>query len=77
MATIINAMPEIKRPGRVPKYPWAEWLDGNARLLEQGTDFESEPRSFRTQAYKVAKEHAVKISVVTVTDTTLALQAQR
>lgn len=75
MATIINAMPEIKRTGRAPKYPWAEWLDGNARLLEKDRDFDSKLVSFRHHAYLAGKQHGVKVSCVTVNDTTIAIQA--
>lgn len=75
MATIITEMPTQTRAGRTPKYPWGEWFDGQVRLLTQGEDFDCTTGSLRANAYKTARDHAKKISVVTVDEVTLALQA--
>lgn len=77
MATIINELPEQIRPGRAPKYPWGEWLDGKARLLEQGVDFDCSMGGVKAGAYAAARKHAIKVRIVTVDDNHLAMQAFR
>ena len=38
------------------RYPWDEWLDGQIRKLEHGTDFDVKPTSFLTTAKKQANK---------------------
>lgn len=74
MATIINELPEQKRPGRTASHPWGEWFDGQVRLLVQGEDFDSKVKSFKAAAFAAARARGYKISTRCVDDKTLALQ---
>lgn len=72
---VLSEMPARTR-GREEKYPWAEWFDGQARLLEAGIDFDTERTDMRAVAYVAAKRHGVKITTATI-DANIALQAFR
>lgn len=43
--------------GRPPKYPWAEWLDGQRHFLKQGEHFSTEVKvaSFRAECHAAAR----------------------
>jgi len=75
MAKILEALPVQIRKGRTEQYPWADWFDGQARLLEHGIDYDAETDSMRSCAYAAARRHGVKIAVRTVGED-LALQAR-
>ncbi len=47
-------------PGRSPKYPWDEWLDGFAWRLTRGEDFVPTSESFRSMAYDAAELRGLK-----------------
>jgi hypothetical protein len=49
MARKIEKMPDTS------KYPWAEWLDGNAWELSQGEDFACPAAVFYRTVYSAAK----------------------
>ena len=55
MAKIVETI-----PGR-QYYPWEEWFDGKARLLEHGVDFTCEPEGMRSATYGAAKQHGLKV----------------
>lgn len=55
MAKIVDEI-----PGR-QYYPWAEWFDGQARLLEPGIDFTCEAEGMRSAAYGAAKQQGLKV----------------
>lgn len=55
MAKIVDSI-----PGR-QYYPWQEWFDGQARLLEPGVDFTCEPEGMRSAAYGAAKQQGLKV----------------
>ena len=75
MARILEALPPQVRKGREEQYPWADWFDGQAWLLEQGIDYDAETDSMRSGAYAAARRYGVKISVRTIGED-LALQTQ-
>ena len=60
MATIVEALPESKRSSR---HPWDEWLDGQVRLLEPGTDFASKVSSFQAIAFQTAKRRGLGLKI--------------
>jgi hypothetical protein len=78
MAEIISQLPTAG--GRIPKkgYPWDEWLDGTARTLTQGVDFDVKPSALRTYAYEAATHRGVRVKTVLGTDgRTLHLQLRK
>ena len=66
MARILEALPPQVRKGREEQYPWADWFDGQAWLLESGIDFEAATDSMRSCAYAAARRHGVKIAMRTL-----------
>lgn len=62
MAEIIRGT-EGFRPGRRPRYPWAEWLDGQRRRLAEGTDYQVSTTSFRRMFYAAAAARGLDASV--------------
>ena len=74
MAKLLEALPAQIRAGRTEQYPWADWFDGQARLLENGIDFDALPESMRSCAYAAARRHGVKISLRTL-GTDIAIQS--
>ena len=75
MAKILEVLPPQIRKGREEQYPWADWFDGQAWLLENGVDFDALPESMRSCAYAAARRHGVKISLRTIGND-LAIQSQ-
>ena len=70
---ILTELPTQSRQ-RTEKYPWADWFDGQAWLLESGVDFQAATLSMRSCAYAAARRHGVKIAMRTVGED-LALQS--
>ena len=75
MAKLLEALPAQIRAGRTEMSPWADWFDGQARLLENGIDFDALPESMRSCAYAAARRHGVKISLRTIGND-LAIQSR-
>lgn len=44
-----------------PKYPWAEWLNGEAWLLEAGLDYQCQAVSFVSSAAKYAARNGFSV----------------
>lgn len=70
--------------GRPEAYPWAEWLDGQKRAFTRGTeqqveageaDFACTPTSFVGSARKAALKRGLRVTTVTVDESTLELAA--
>lgn len=74
MAKILDTFP-VNPAGRLAKYPWKTWLDGQPRLLIQGEDFETTPANFRATAFQASKRHGLKIRTAAVGDKNIAIQA--
>ena len=74
MTKILEVLPPQIRKGREEQYPWADWFDGQAWLLESGIDFQAATLSMRSCAYAAARRHGVKIAMRTVGED-LALQS--
>jgi len=74
MTKILEVLPPQIRKGREEQYPWADWFDGQVRLLENGIDYDAETVSMKSCAYAAARRHGVKIALRTVGND-LALQA--
>ena len=75
MAKLLQALPAQIRAGRTEQYPWADWFDGQAWLLENGIDFDALPESMRSCAYAAARRHGVKSSLRTLGND-LAIQSR-
>lgn len=52
---------EADRPGPAALYPWDEWLDGEARELLKGTDYQTATERFRKTAWNAAHTQGKKI----------------
>lgn len=52
-----------RRPGRPPKYPWAQWLDGKDKLLTPGRNFDqyARPESIRRAITQQASRKGILI----------------
>jgi len=63
MAEIItDPETEFRRYTRTTgKYPWDEWLDGQARHLHEGQDYANTTKSLRTVAYRIGKERGIRV----------------
>lgn len=53
-----------KLPDMRPKYPWAEWFDGEDHILEPGKDFDVPVSTLRPHIYKTAASMGLRASVV-------------
>jgi len=73
MAKVLSELPDMARPGHQEQYPWTDWFDGQAWLLESGIDFQSATISMRSNAYAAARRHGKKIALRTI-GSNLALQ---
>lgn len=62
MADIIDpsTVKSIRR-GRTPKYPWAEWSDGQWREAVRGEDYTTTDKGFKSTLYG----HAVRTGLRT------------
>jgi hypothetical protein len=60
MAVILGSFPAARR-GRPARYPWDEWLDGQARELEHGQDFTIDRESFRKSAQIIARRRGLTL----------------
>lgn len=45
-----------KEKGRPPKYPWEDWMDGQAHKLVHGEDFDCSPKALVVLAHREAKK---------------------
>lgn len=62
MARVISEFPEnIETRGRPFKYPWRDWLNGEAWELVPGVDFNVEVASFRATLMKRAKDFGLTV----------------
>ena len=61
--------------GRPSKYPWDEWLDGQARILTPGEDFDATIQSFRTLAHGVANRRGLRLRTAERQDGRFQIQA--
>lgn len=73
MPKVIEAL--APRTGRPAKYDWDLFLDGQARLYTQGEDFDSDPKSFVSQARRQAAERGLSLHARTVGPDSVQLQA--
>ena len=55
MAEVLDQLPSAST-GRSISYPWDEWMDGKARKLVKGEDFECSAKSMRCMAYAKSKK---------------------
>ena len=60
--------------GSKQSYPWAEWLDGQIRMLKAGDDFDCKPSTLTTLARNAAKRQG-KVVQSKVVEGGLVLQA--
>lgn len=52
---------EFTTRGRHDLYPWDQWMDGSIWQVERGSDFHSDPESFRTGLHQKASKHNMKV----------------
>lgn len=67
MATKVKQMPRPASGRR--RYPWDEWLNGEAWKLRRGVDFESEIYNFRNLAHLTARRRGLRVQTVIDGDT--------
>ncbi len=73
MAKVIAELPKRTRES---KYDWDTFLDGQARELTKDEDFPTATvGSFSNLARQTAKERGLAVSIITVDEDTVALQA--
>lgn len=48
-----------RRGGRKPKYDWDRWLDGRARRLYAGRNFDCKPDSFATMFWRECRKRGL------------------
>lgn len=58
MSKIVDEFPA--GVGRLPVYPYEEWLDGNIHALEQGEDFKVSPEGMRSSLHNYCKGKGIK-----------------
>lgn len=49
--------------GRLPKYPWDTWLDGNTWAITRGEDFDLKEESLRAAVSAAARTRGLKARV--------------
>jgi hypothetical protein len=67
MSRILTELPGGKS-GRIPKYPYDEWLDGQVRELKRGVDFVPEARSFVGTFRQYALRHGIEAKFIAAGD---------
>jgi hypothetical protein len=60
--------------GSKQSYPWAEWLDGQIRMLKAGDDFDCKPSTLTTLARNAAKRQG-KVIQSRLVDGGIVIQA--
>lgn len=68
MAKPTTTIPPRGKGGRLPSYPWEEWLDGSVWEIIQGEDFDSKISSFVVTIRQAAKRHGLKVTLTTQDD---------
>jgi len=77
VATIIDADAVRWTHSRARKYPWDEWLDGQARRLHRGDDFNCSLVSMRGLTHQVARRRGLAVRTKVEDDNCLLIQAQK
>jgi hypothetical protein len=73
VSRIIDKMPPSGR--KSSRYPWDEWLDGQARILVKGEDFDVDILKMQNNFGSVARTRGLRGTTVKLSDTELAVQA--
>ncbi len=50
-------------PGVAPKYPWAEWLNGNEWTLVKGRDYWDDNAAMRRRVQSAANARRIKVVI--------------
>jgi hypothetical protein len=66
MAEIAKPVELLGRPGPEEKYPWSEWMDGQAWKIKQGEDFDTPTQSFVAALHTKAKAKGMKCKTRTL-----------
>jgi hypothetical protein len=65
MAQTLNAVPQWAKcdshPGRPDSYPWDSWFNGEAWLLTEGKDYQTESRFFRHTVLRAARRRNLTV----------------
>jgi hypothetical protein len=75
MAEVLDQLPSAST-GRSVSYPWGEWMDGKARKLVRGEDFDCSPKSMRCMAYAKSKKAGKHLKTRTSPEEPTALWIQ-
>jgi hypothetical protein len=62
MAKRVDALPE--KPSNYPKYPWDDWLNGEAWELHRGEDFPGEVYTFCTVVRNAAARRSLNVTIL-------------
>lgn len=77
MAKILKELPAKRGgAGRKAIYPYDEWLDGQIRLLEAGTDFKAKSSSVAASIRAAGKDRGMTVAIRPMGDD-LAIQAHK
>jgi len=52
---------QLAAAGVEPRYPWHEWLDGNARVLVAHVDYLVPTVNFQSQAHAAGKRRGIRV----------------
>ena len=64
MAKILKTFtPPARKGGRPPEYPWADWFDGQIRVLTKGEDFHTTLHSMEVFIRRTAALKGFKVSL--------------
>jgi hypothetical protein len=74
VSRIIDKMPPSHRGGKA-NYPWDEWMDGQARILVKGEDFDVSIINMQNAFSGAARRRGLSCTTTKVSDTEVAVQA--
>lgn len=76
MAKIITSeeFKSMAGSGRCLNYPWAEWTDGQARILTMGTDFDTTVTGFRSTLASYAARRGLRAITSVRSEKEIAVQ---
>jgi hypothetical protein len=76
MPKILNELPEVKRPGRKPKYDYENLFSNGDKAVQitKGEDFDCSVGTMRHNLYREADKRNKSLKTVTSDDNTLSFK---